>query len=79
MAHEFSGSPDVLEMIVGVLAGFSDLHIHFQVGVKNHTQVSHWRHMCDLILTHMNEWYVYALELLFTSYNQEFWFAVVHH
>ena len=71
-AHEFSDFPDVVEMIVGVLAGFCDLHIHFQVGVKNHTQVSHWRHRCDLILTHMNWWYGYAFELLFTSYNQEF-------
>ena len=65
-------------MIVGDFAGFCDLHIHFQVGVKNHTQVSHWRHRCDLILTHMNEWYVYAFELLFTSYNQEFCLAVIH-
>ena len=79
LAQEFSDSPDVVEMIVGVLAGFCDLHIHFQVGVKNHTQVSHWRHRCDLILTHMNEWYVYAFELLFTSYNQEFCLAVLHH
>ena len=79
LAQEFSDSPDVVEMIVGVLAGFCDLHIHFQVGVKNHTQVSHWRHRCDLILTHMNEWYVYAFELLFTSYNQEFCLAVIHH
>ena len=79
LVQEFSDSPDVVEMIVGVLVGFCDLHIHFQVGVKNHTQVSHWRHRCDLILTHMNEWYVYAFELLFTSYNQEFCLAVIHH
>ena len=71
LAQEFSDSPDVVEMKVGVLAGFCDLHIHFQVGVKNHTQVSHWRHRWDLVLTHMNEWYVYAFELLFTSYNQD--------
>ena len=69
LAQEFSDSPDVVEMIVGILAGFCDLHIHFQVGVKNHTQVSHWRHRCDLILPHMNEWYVYAFKLLFTSYK----------
>ena len=79
LAQEFSDSPDVKEMIVGVLAGFCDLHIHFQFGVKNHTQVSHWRHRCDLILTHMNKWYVYAFELLFTSYTQELFFAVIHH
>ena len=41
LAEEFSDSPDVVEMIVGVLAGVCDLHIHFQVGVKHHTQVSH--------------------------------------
>ena len=77
LAQEFSDSPDVVEVIVGVLAGFCDLHIHFQVGVKNHTQVSHWRHRCDLILTHMNGWYVYAFKLLFISYNQEFCLAVI--
>ena len=26
----------------------------------------------------MNEWYVYAFELLFISYNQEFCLAVIH-
>ena len=46
--QEFSDSPDVVEMIIGVLACFGDLHIHFEVGVKNHTQVSHWRHRYDL-------------------------------
>ena len=38
LVQELSDSPDVIEMIVGVLAGFCDLHIHFQVGVKNHTR-----------------------------------------
>ena len=57
-------TPDVVGMIVGVLAGLCDLHIHFQVGVKNHTQDLHWYHRCDLILTHMNKWYVYAFQLL---------------
>ena len=41
VAQEFSDSPDVVEMIVGILAGFCDLHVHFQVGVKNHNQVSY--------------------------------------
>ena len=79
LVQEFSNFPDGVEIKVSVLTGFYDLHIHFQVGVKNHTQVSHWRHRCDLILTRMNEWYVYAFELLFTSYNQEFCLAVIHH
>ena len=34
LAQEISDSPDVVEMIVGVLTGFCDLHIHFQVRVK---------------------------------------------
>ena len=34
LAQEFSNSPDVVEMIAGVLADFCDLSIHFQVGVK---------------------------------------------
>ena len=70
LAQEFSDSPGIVEMIVGVLAGFCDLPIYFQVGAKNHTQVSHWRHRCDPILTHTNECYVYAFELLFTSVLQ---------
>ena len=80
MAQEFSNSPDVVEMRVGVLTDICDLHIHFQVGVRNHTQVSQWHHRCGLILTHIDKsfiWYVYAFELLFTSYNQEFRLAVI--
>ena len=38
LAQEFSDAPDVVEMIVGVLAVFCDLHFYFQVGVKNHTR-----------------------------------------
>ena len=34
LAQEFSDSPDVVEMIVGVLVGFCDLHIHFKVESK---------------------------------------------
>ena len=34
LAQKFLESPDVLEMIVGVLAGFCYLHIYFQIGVK---------------------------------------------
>ena len=33
--------------------------------------------MCDLILTHMNKWYVHTFELLLTSYKQEFSLAVI--
>ena len=70
LAQELSDFPGIVEMIVGVLAGFCDLPIYFHVGAKNHTQVSHWRHRCDPILTHTNECYVYAFELLFTSVLQ---------
>ena len=78
LVQEFSYSPDVVQMVKGVLVGLCDLFIHFQVGVKNHTQVSDWYLTWDLILTHMNKFYVYAFELLFTSYNQEFRLAVIH-
>ena len=47
-------------MMVGNLTRLCDLHIHFQVWVKNHTHVSHWHHMCDLILTHMNKWCMFT-------------------
>ena len=79
LAQEFSDSPDIVEMIVGVLVSFFNLNVHFPVVVKYHIQVSHRCHRCNLILTHMNECYVYAFELLFTSYTQEFCLAAIHH